>query len=263
MTDHEHEAETKNEVLRGLGGHLRFLKGQGVRGLPGSAAVRRLMTTGPETWARAADEIGMDDPEFFSRPWTPPARVLALDEIRAAVGDCRRCKLCKARTKVVFGVGNPKAELMFVGEAPGADEDRKGEPFVGRAGQLLDRMILAMGKSRADIYIANVVKCRPPENREPEPDEVHACNPFLVKQIESIGPKVICALGGHAAKTLLDTREPISRIRGRFHFYERTRLLPTFHPAYLLRNPEQKKTAWEDLQRIMAELGWPVPAKAT
>jgi DNA polymerase len=254
------------EALADLEGYLRFLDAHHVGGVRDSDAVRRLMTTEPSSWARRPREDGQetptDDPEFFRRPWTPPARVLTLDEVRAAVGDCRRCKLARGRTKLVFGVGDPKAELMFVGEGPGADEDRKGEPFVGKAGQLLDRMIAAMGKARADVYIANVVKCRPPENREPEPDEVHACIPFLVKQIESIAPKVICALGGHAAKALLDTREPISKLRGRFHYYERTKLLPTFHPAYLLRNPPQKKTAWEDLQKIMAELGWPMPRKA-
>ena len=152
----------------------------------------------------------------------------------------------------MFGVGNPNAELMFVGEAPGADEDVQGIPFVGRAGQLLTKMIEAMGFRRDDVYIANVIKCRPPGNRNPEPDEVETCEPFLFRQIESIQPKVIVALGAFAAKTLLKTQDPISRLRGRVYEYHGAKLIPTFHPSFLLRSPDQKKYAWDDLKKALA-----------
>ena len=154
----------------------------------------------------------------------------------------------------MFGVGNPNADLMFVGEAPGADEDIQGIPFVGRAGQLLTKMIEAMGFTRDQVYIANVIKCRPPENRNPEPDEVERCEPFLFKQIESIQPKVIVALGAFAAKTLLKTQDPISRLRGRVYEYHGAKLIPTFHPSFLLRSPNQKKYAWDDLKKALAIL---------
>ncbi len=178
--------------------------------------------------------------------------------IREALGACARCALAGGRTQLVFGVGNPRAELMFVGEGPGADEDRQGEPFVGRAGQLLTKMIEAMGFRREEVYIANVVKCRPPGNRNPEPDEMDACEPFLRRQIAAVSPKVIVALGKIAAQRLLADPTPISRLRGRWFELDGRRLMPTFHPAYLLRSPEEKKKAWEDLQLVMKELGRPV-----
>ena len=178
-----------------------------------------------------------------------------LARIRGELGECARCKLAGGRTKLVFGVGNPVAELVFVGEGPGADEDREGEPFVGRAGQLLTRMIEAMGYRREQVYIANVVKCRPPGNRNPEPDEIAACEPFLRAQLDAIRPRVIVALGKFAAQTLLRDPTPITRLRGRWAEYQGIRLMPTFHPAYLLRSPEEKKKAWEDLQLVMKELG--------
>jgi DNA polymerase len=182
----------------------------------------------------------------------------ALLAVRQQLGECRRCKLAAGRTNLVFGVGNPGSELMFVGEGPGEDEDRQGEPFVGRAGQLLTKMIGAMGYGREQIYIANVVKCRPPGNRNPEPDEILACEPFLRGQIDAIRPKVIVALGKFAAQTLLRDTSPISRLRGRWFEYEGVRLMPTFHPAYLLRSPNEKGKAWEDLQLVMKELGKPL-----
>jgi DNA polymerase len=185
----------------------------------------------------------------------------ALLEIRGDVGECTRCKLAGGRTHLVFGVGNPRAELLFVGEGPGADEDQQGEPFVGKAGQLLTKMIEAMGFRREDVYIANVVKCRPPGNRNPEPDEIAACEPFLRAQITAISPKVIVALGKFAAQTLLRETTPISKLRGRWSSYEGVKLMPTFHPAYLLRSPEEKKKAWEDLQLVMKELGRPLPRR--
>ena len=178
-----------------------------------------------------------------------------LDELRAAIGDCQRCKLCTGRTHIVFGVGNPQARLMFVGEGPGRDEDLQGEPFVGRAGQLLTDIITkGIGIKRQDVYICNVVKCRPPDNRNPEPDEVAACEPFLKKQIELVRPEIIVALGKFAVQTLLRSNAPISKLRGNWHSYQGIKLMPTFHPAYLLRNPADKKLVWEDIKKVIKEL---------
>ena len=175
----------------------------------------------------------------------------ALAAVRADIGDCTRCKLhTLGRKQIVFGVGNPDADLMFVGEAPGADEDVQGIPFVGRAGQLLTRIIEAIDLKREDVYIANVIKCRPPQNRNPDPDEVETCEPFLFRQIDVIKPRVIVALGKFAAQTLLGTEEPISRLRGRVFAYRGAKLVPTFHPAYLLRNPSSKREVWEDMKLV-------------
>ena len=180
----------------------------------------------------------------------------ALVAIRADLGDCSRCKLhALGRRQIVFGVGSPNAALMFVGEAPGADEDIRGEPFVGRAGQLLTKIIEAIDLRREDVYIANVIKCRPPQNRNPEPDEVATCEPFLFRQIDAIGPKVIVALGKFGAQTLLRTLDPISRLRGRVYDYRGAKLVPTFHPAYLLRNPGSKREVWEDMKLVKRLLG--------
>ena len=179
-----------------------------------------------------------------------PTGVKTLEQIRAEIGECTRCRLCEGRTKIVFGVGNPKAELMFIGEGPGRDEDIQGEPFVGRAGVLLNKIIEAMGMKRSDIYIANIVKCRPPENRAPLPDEVAMCIPFLQQQIETIKPKVIVCLGAVAYKNLLQTEEGISRVRGEWLEYKNIKVMPTYHPAYLLRNPEAKKPVWEDMKKV-------------
>ena len=175
----------------------------------------------------------------------------ALADVRADIGDCTRCKLhTQGRTQIVFGVGNPEADLMFVGEAPGADEDIQGIPFVGRAGQLLTKIIEAIDLKREDVYIANVIKCRPPGNRNPEPDEVETCERFLFQQIDIIKPKVIVALGKFGAQTLLRTLDPISRLRGRVYDYRGAKLIPTFHPAYLLRNPSSKREVWEDMKLV-------------
>jgi len=174
-----------------------------------------------------------------------------LDGVRRELGDCARCPLHRSRKHLVFGEGSARARLVFVGEAPGEEEDRQGRPFVGRAGQLLTKIINAMGLEREEVYICNILKCRPPGNRNPQEDEIAACEPFLVKQIEAIDPEIICALGTFAAKTLLRTEAPISAIRGRFHDYHGRRLMPTYHPAYLLRNPDAKKLVWEDVQKIM------------
>jgi DNA polymerase len=184
-----------------------------------------------------------------------PARgAPGLKVVREDLGDCQRCKLAPLRTKLVFGVGNPNADLLFVGEAPGADEDAQGEPFVGKAGQLLTKMIEAMGYRREDVYICNVLKCRPPGNRDPEPDEVASCEPFLKRQLAAIRPRMIVALGRFAVQCLLRDGSPISRLRGNFRTYEGIPLMPTFHPAYLLRDPSKKKLAWQDLKEVNAAL---------
>jgi len=178
----------------------------------------------------------------------------ALDALRKEIGDCHRCKLSKGRTNIVFGEGNPNAELMFIGEGPGKDEDLQARPFVGDAGKLLTNLIKKMGLRREDVYIANIVKCRPPFNREPEKDEIAACRGFVERQIEIIKPRVIITLGKIAAHTLLDTKVPISKLRGNFYNYHDIPVMPTFHPAYLLRNPKDKWLTWEDAQKVLERL---------
>lgn len=186
----------------------------------------------------------------------------SLEELREVLGDCRRCKLCAGRSNIVFGVGDPNARLLFVGEGPGEDEDRQGIPFVGKAGELLTKIITSgMGLRREDVYIANVVKCRPPGNRNPQPDEIVACEPFLVRQVELVRPEVIVSLGTFATQALLRDRTPISRRRGVWHEFRGIPLMPTFHPAYLLRTPSDKRLVWEDVQLVMARLGLPVPPR--
>src|SRR5215813_3143201 len=224
--------------------HLKFAAELGVAGVSKDPAWRTRLQQAPGSQQRnPADEPVASEPVMFLTRET-------LADIKTDVGDdCRRCKLHKlGRKKVVFGVGNPDADLMFVGEAPGADEDEQGIPFVGRAGQLLTKIIEAIGLTRDDVYIANVIKCRPPQNRNPEQDEVDTCEPFLFRQIDTIKPKVIVALGTFAARALLRTLDPISRLRGRVYDYRGAKLIPTFHPAYLLRNPSSKREVWEDMK---------------
>lgn len=180
--------------------------------------------------------------------------VETLDQIRTDLGDCQRCSLSESRSRVVYGVGNPNADLVFVGEGPGREEDRSGEPFAGEAGQLLDRIINAMGMQRGDVYCCNVVKCRPPDNRDPLPDEISTCEPFLARQLDSIQPKIIIALGMFAAQTLLKTNTPISKLRGQWHIYRSVPLMPTFHPAYLLRKPLGKREVWDDMKSVLRKL---------
>lgn len=189
-------------------------------------------------------------------------RLAALNLIREEIGDCKRCALHKGRNKLVFADGDPNARLMFVGEGPGADEDAQGLPFVGRAGQLLNNMIAAMGLKREEVYICNVVKCRPPGNRTPEPEEANTCSPFLFRQIDVVRPQVIVALGATAATYLLGHRQPLAGLRGRVHAFRGTQLIVTYHPAFLLRDPRQKKEAWADLQIAMKELGLKAPSKS-
>jgi len=177
----------------------------------------------------------------------------SMEDIRNAVENCQLCPLCETRNNVVFGDGSEDAKLVFVGEAPGSDEDRQGKPFVGRSGQKLTQIIEAMGLSRSDVYITNVLKCRPPGNRNPMPDEIRACEPYLIAQLQLIEPRVICALGTFAAQTLLRSDRRISRLRGQFHVYQGIKLMPTYHPAYILRNPKFKRDVWNDVQMIMVE----------
>jgi uracil-DNA glycosylase len=193
--------------------------------------------------------------EWASRPDDAKSAAEELEALRAELGECTRCKLCQAgRHTIVFGVGNPDADLMFVGEAPGHDEDIQGEPFVGRAGQKLTQIIAAMGFTREEVYIANVIKCRPPGNRNPEADEVDTCEPFLLRQIDAVRPKVVVALGTFAARSLIKTEDPISRLRGRVYGCRGAKLIATFHPAYLLRNPGCRRDVWEDMKMAMALL---------
>lgn len=187
-------------------------------------------------------------------------KIEALTDIRRHLGDCTRCRLSEGRTHIVFGAGDPNAELVFIGEGPGKDEDLQGEPFVGAAGQLLTKIIAAIGLTREQVYICNIIKCRPPGNRNPLPDEIAACAPFLYRQLKSIRPRFVCALGKFAAQTLLETDRPISRLRGRFHEVDGLRILPTYHPAYLLRNPDQKRAVWEDMKLLMKEYPYDTPS---
>lgn len=268
---------TVADAKAALAEHLRYFRDLGVAGLsrdpawsarpdrqapaeaqapaPSAEAVRQGK---PDLAADASVSIAVDLFDATAATSTAgldPAE--ALSTIRADLGECTRCKLhALGRTQVVFGVGSPNARLMFVGEAPGQDEDRQGIPFVGRAGQLLTRTIERLGLRREDVYIANVIKCRPPDNRNPEPDEVATCEPFLFRQIDAIRPKVIVALGAFAAHTLLQTKDPISRLRGRVFNWRGARLIPTFHPAFLLRNPPeaQRREAWSDFKKARALL---------
>jgi uracil-DNA glycosylase family 4 len=229
--------------------HLAFAAELGVAGLSRDPAWRVRPGSDP---GQTLDSLNLQSeaPLTFSRNATE-----ALAAIRTDIGDCTRCKLhTLGRKQIVFGVGNPQADLMFVGEAPGADEDEQGIPFVGRAGQLLTKIIEAIDLRRDDVYIANIIKCRPPQNRNPEPDEVASCEPFLFRQVDVIEPKVIVALGKYAAQTLLRTDSPISRLRGRVFDYRGAKLIPTFHPAYLLRNPSSKREVWEDMKLVRSLL---------
>ena len=229
---------------KGDGSHFQPGTNEGAEKGDGSRFSSETTTDSASTGAKVGASELTPVP-FFSNPAD------ALSATREDIGDCTRCKLhTLGRTQIVFGVGNPNADLMFVGEAPGADEDVQGVPFVGRAGQLLTKIIEAIGLTRDDVYIANVIKCRPPQNRNPEPDEVASCEPFLFRQIDAIKPRVIVALGKFAGQTLLGTDAPISRIRGRLFDYRGAKLIPTFHPAYLLRNPSAKREVWEDMKLV-------------
>jgi uracil-DNA glycosylase family 4 len=245
-----------SDVRDAIRAHLAFYSELGIAGVSRDPAWTR--RAGAAGAASASSATGPDDLPAALRDDTrdpvpaEPTPAAALAAIREDLGDCIRCKLhAQGRKQIVYGVGNPSADLMFVGEAPGADEDMQGEPFVGRAGQLLTKIIEAMGYTRKDVYIANVLKCRPPGNRNPEPDEVATCQPFLFRQIDVIQPKVMVALGTFAAQALLNTKDPISRLRGRAWPCRDRLLVPTFHPAFLLRSPERKRDTWDDMKLVM------------
>jgi len=221
------------DIIQGLKYYLQYLKSIGIDQVP--VALRESSTAVSAVNGTQGD-------------------LLTLEDIRKELGDCRRCKLHRTRRTIVFGEGNPGARLMFVGEGPGYDEDVQGRPFVGKAGQLLTKIIQSMQLQREDVYIGNIIKCRPPQNRNPEPDEIEACRTFIQKQIESIRPAIICALGTFAAQTLLKTTAKISGLRGKLFEVEGVKVIPTYHPAFLLRNPEKKKEVWEDMKQIMALL---------
>jgi len=228
MPDPTRDRELR-ELVRDFRNYFEYLAGLGLKG-----------------WPRVT---------IKAEEYQPVAVVETLEDIRRDLGDCTRCPLHRGRTHLVFGEGNPRAELMFVGEAPGEDEDRQGRPFVGRSGQLLtDIIVKGLKMRREDVYIANVVKCRPPKNRDPLPEEAQTCLPFLHRQIRAVRPKVICALGKVAANYLLETTEPLSKLRRRFHDLEGIPVMPTYHPSFLLRQPEMKREAWEDVKLIIARL---------
>lgn len=235
----ELEAAELRRLVTSLREFLAFQQRQGLKSVAAPPAAAAPGQTRPQT-----------------QPVTPeppaPAK-LTLQDIRAELGDCRRCKLWRQRTQIVFGVGNPRAELMLIGEAPGAEEDRQGEPFVGAAGQLLTRLLTKLGLERREVYIANIIKCRPPRNRDPEPDEVAACLPFLIKQIEAIKPLIIVTLGRIALQNLLATKTPMGQMRGKWQQWRGIPVMPTFHPSYLLRAPQERIKTWEDMQAVMAK----------
>ena len=223
--------QSMDEMINDLKSYLEYLKGMGIVSIPVSENI----------------------PEKDTQ-----SEILTLAEIREELGDCKRCKLHRTRRTIVFGEGNEKATLMFIGEGPGYDEDVQGRPFVGRAGQLLTKIIESIHLSREEVYIANIVKCRPPQNRNPEADEIQSCNPFLTKQINAIRPKIICALGTFSAQTLLKTDIKITALRGKFYDLEGIKVIPTYHPAFLLRNPERKREVWEDMKKIDEWLNHPI-----
>jgi DNA polymerase len=285
-------------LLASLRDYLEQLREEGLEGLP-AANPPPTALAGPQPWmaevtaAKEASKLGRkaasspdekrltvrrdeeDEHETAVTPLTNNETELFyrypglektndLDRLREFIGECTRCKLAPLRTNLVFGVGHPNAELMFIGEAPGADEDLQGEPFVGRAGQLLTDIIeRGMGMSRAEVYICNVIKCRPPDNRNPEPDEVSSCEPFLFRQIDLVRPQAIVGLGTFAVQALLKVKTPISKLRGKWHEVRGIRMMPTFHPAYLLRNPADKRLVWADIQEVMKFLARPIPPRGS
>ena len=228
-------------LLNHVQSYLKFLKEMGVTGFDCSSESLKIM----ESWGETGKTVHKK----------PEKTIDSLEYIRMDLRGCNRCDLCKTRKKMVFGEGDNNARLVFVGEAPGYDEDVSGRPFVGKAGQLLTKIIQAIHLNRDQVFICNILKCRPPGNRNPNPTEVDACLPFLMRQLKVIKPDVICALGSVAAQTLLQTTTPISRLRGQYHVYEGIKLLPTYHPSYLLRNPEKKRDVWNDMQMLIRDMG--------
>ena len=257
----------RNQAARSAITYINFLRSVGIEMTDATLQVEATSTTSQADTgslrsptaqrAEATTDTGKADTGGLRPPTEPatstPAGGSTLAQLTKEVANCKACGLAETRTNTVFGTGSGSSGIMFVGEAPGADEDAQGKPFVGRAGQLLTRMIEAIEFKRQDVFIANVLKCRPPENRDPKPAEVEACEHFLIKQIAIIKPLIICTLGKHATQTLLKTEEPIGRLRGKLHSYNNVPLIPTYHPAFLLRSPQYKKLAWEDLQMLRDE----------
>ncbi len=250
------EREELLAELRALRGYVAELEESGMELIPLDMAPSMVDVPGADVVPVAAEPEPVYDAEA---PVPVEPEHGGLEEIRRELGECHRCQLGDGRTNLVFGVGNPRARVVFVGEAPGHDEDLQGEPFVGEAGQLLTKIIEAMGFQREEVYICNVLKCRPPGNRNPQPAEIEQCQPFLLRQVQAIAPAAIVALGTFAAQTLLATKEPISQLRGHFHDYHGIPLMPTFHPAFLLRNPAMKREVWEDMKQVMQRLGIELP----
>ena len=251
----------RQTIFATLRDYVEQLREEGMEGLP--AAIPSAQAVRSTASAPAAVEIAgtPKSAELFSK-YPGLETTSTLENLREFIGDCTRCKLSPRRINLVFGVGNPAAQLMFVGEAPGADEDARGEPFVGRAGQLLTDIIeRGMGIKRSDVYICNVIKCRPPDNRNPEPDEVASCEPFLFRQIDIVRPRAIVGLGTFAVQAVLKVKTPISKMRGHWQDFRGIRFMPTFHPAYLLRNPADKRLVWADIQEVMRFLEMPIPRR--
>jgi uracil-DNA glycosylase family 4 len=240
------------KLTRQVKQHAAWLERGNVAGVPRGKVEAKPKVAAPQPKVAAPQTNAVAPPP--QKPASGPTGAAGLTLIREDLGDCTRCKLHPQRKNIVFGVGNPEAPLVFIGEAPGAEEDKQGEPFVGAAGQLLNKMIEAMGFSRQDVYICNILKCRPPGNRNPEPDEIAQCEPFLRRQLAALRPRMLVCLGKFATQCLLRSDAPISRLRGHFHEYEGIPLMPTFHPAFLLRNPAAKREVWDDLKQVMAEL---------
>lgn len=261
MNVHSTQHSVQSHMFASLTAYLQDLQESGVDGIPAE-----MMTAAEPDAARqrtASAEQGIES--AMNHQLNAPEKHETLEQIRKDMGQCQRCKLGATRKNLVFGVGNPKARLVFVGEAPGADEDAQGEPFVGDAGKMLNRIIAAMEMKREEVYICNVIKCRPPQNRPPDSEEVSACMPFLLRQIASIGPEVIVALGSSAAQALLQTKVPISKMRGKFHDFHGIPLMPTYHPSYLLRtggNSDSFWSVWDDMKQVLQLLKLPVPDKS-
>jgi DNA polymerase len=251
----------QSQLWASLGAYLENLQESGLDGIPANLATTAFLYGSTQGAASSQPGIGQKTATVA----LSAEKHETLEHIRNNLGDCQRCKLSRTRKNIVFGVGNPKARLVFVGEGPGGDEDEKGEPFVGRAGGVLNRLIAAMGLKREDVYICNIVKCRPPGNRDPEQDEVAACSPFLLRQLRSINPEVIVALGKPASHTLLGCKDPISKLRGKFRDFHGIPLMPTYHPSYLLRsggNSDSFWDVWDDMTQVLQLLKLPVPEKS-
>lgn len=261
MTAHSTRHSVQSHLFASLTAYLQDLQESGVDGIPAEIVT----ATVPDTARQRTAPAEQDRENAMNDQPNAPEKHETLEQIRKDMGECQRCKLGATRKNLVFGVGNPKARLVFVGEAPGADEDAQGEPFVGDAGKMLNRIIAAMELKREEVYICNVVKCRPPQNRPPESDEISACMPFLLRQLASIKPEVIVALGSSAAQALLQTKVPISKMRGKFHDFHGIPLMPTYHPSYLLRtggNSDSFWSVWDDMKQVLQLLNLPVPDKS-